>query len=73
LLLLRDILGVRIIAMEYRGYGLYCEEKSSEGFLIDALAVYDYINRELSIPEKDIYLFGRSIGSTAACWIGSQR
>lgn len=73
LLLLRDILGVRIIAMEYRGYGLYRESKSSEGLLIDALAVYDYINREMCIPEHDIYLFGRSLGCTPSCWIGSQR
>jgi len=71
LTLLRDILGVRIFAMEYRGYGLYREEKSSDGLLIDALAVYDYINRDMCIPEQDIFLFGRSLGCTPACWIGS--
>lgn len=49
--MLRDILGVRIIAMEYRGYGLYREDRSSDGLLIDALAVYDYIVREMCVPE----------------------
>ena len=56
LTVLKDILGVRIIAMEYRGYGLYNEDKSSDGLLIDSLAVYDYINREMGVPEEDIYL-----------------
>lgn len=42
--MLRDCLGVSIIAMEYRGYGIYNEDKSSDGLLIDALSVYDFIN-----------------------------
>ena len=45
LTMLRDILQMRVIAMEYRGYGLYQEDKSSDGLLVDGLAVYDYINK----------------------------
>ena len=30
--------------MEYRGYGIYNEDKSSEGLLEDALRVYDFVN-----------------------------
>lgn len=59
--------------MEYRGYGLYRKEKSSDGLLIDSLAVYDYINKEMGVAEADIYLQGRSLGCTPACWIGSMR
>jgi len=33
LTILREKLQMRIIAMEYRGYGLYQVEKSSEGLL----------------------------------------
>jgi hypothetical protein len=57
--------------MEYRGYGLYKQEKSSDGLLIDALTVYDYMTTEFGIPEEDIVLCGRSIGCTPACWIAS--
>jgi len=56
LTMLRDILQVRIIAMEYRGYGLYQEDKSSDGLLIDSLVVYDYIHKEMGVAESDIYL-----------------
>ena len=38
---LRDIFGLRIIAMEYRGYGIYREEKSSEALLMDAVVMDD--------------------------------
>lgn len=73
LTLLRDMLQMRVIAMEYRGYGLYQEEKSSEGLLVDSLAVYDFIHREMAIEELDIYIKGRSLGCTPACFIGSMR
>lgn len=57
--------------MEYRGYGIYRVDKSSDGLLIDALTVYDYVTKELGFLEEDIILFGRSIGGTPACWIAS--
>jgi hypothetical protein len=47
---LRDTIGVRIIAMEYRGYGLYGgTEKSSCGLLQDALTVYDFMVNHMEI------------------------
>ena len=57
--------------MEYRGYGVYNEDKSSEGVLMDALMVYDYINKVMKIPEEDIMIHGRSLGCTPSCFIGS--
>lgn len=69
---LRVTLGVRIIAMEYRGYGLYgASEKSSSGLLDDALTVFDYIRDHMEVPESDILLFGRSLGCSAASYIAS--
>ena len=59
--------------MEYRGYGIYNEDKSSEGLLEDALCVYDFVNQRFGIPENDIYVFGRSLGCSPACYIGSKR
>lgn len=39
----RESLGVRVLVMEYRGYGLYGgAAKSAEGVLADALAVFDF-------------------------------
>lgn len=73
LTILREKLQMRIIAMEYRGYGLYQVEKSSEGLLEDSVTVYDYIHRQMGIAEADIYVMGRSLGCTPACFIGSKR
>jgi hypothetical protein len=42
--IIRECLGTSIIAMEYRGYGIYNDDKSSDGLLIDALSVYDFVN-----------------------------
>lgn len=71
---LRETLGVRIIAVEYRGYGLYGGvSKCSEGFLEDALTVYDFVSKEMKVPQSDILLFGRSLGCTAVSFIASQR
>lgn len=40
---LRELLGVRVIAMEYRGYGLFGgSAKSSTDVLEDALTVFDF-------------------------------
>lgn len=70
---MNEVFELRIIAMEYRGYGIYNSQKSSDGLLMDALVVYDYIKHKFKIPESDIIVMGRSLGCTAASWIGSRR
>ena len=39
--------------------------------LNDALYIYDYINKVLGIDEKDIILFGRSMGSGPVTHVAS--
>ena len=42
---LRERLGVRILAMEYPGYGLHgYESKDTKRLQQDALTVYDFVN-----------------------------
>jgi pimeloyl-ACP methyl ester carboxylesterase len=70
----KEILGLRVVAMEYRGYGLYgSKAKCAEKLLQDALKVYDFIRDEMCVDEQDILLFGRSLGCAAATSIASQR
>ena len=59
--------------MEYPGYGLYNGSPNSDRVLQDALTVYDHLNISLGIAESDILIFGRSIGSSPACYLGNQR
>ena len=66
---LRETLGVRVIAVEYRGYGLYGGVgKNSERFLDDALTVFEFVRKEMLVPQSDIILFGRSLGCTAVSY-----
>lgn len=48
---------------------LTCEENILE----DAVYVYDYVNRVLGVEEKNIIIFGRSMGSGPACHVASKR
>lgn len=71
---LQDILGVSIIAMEYRGYGLYGgATKCSNAVLEDALEVFDFAVKILKVKPNDIFLHGRSIGCSLAAHVARYR
>jgi abhydrolase domain-containing protein 17 len=48
-------------------------EANEENILDDALYAYDYINLVLGIEEKNIIVFGRSMGSGPATHVASKR
>ena len=61
------------MAMEYPGYGLYYGSTNADKLLDDALCVYDHMINELDVAETDIIVFGRSIGSSPACYVAKHR
>ena len=48
-------------------------ESNEENILDNAVYVYDYVNKVLGIDEKNIIVFGRSMGSGPACHVASKR
>jgi len=70
---IRESLNMNMIVVEYPGYSIYKEQKSSDKILSDALAVYDYLTEKLNINEDNIYIFGRSIGTSPALFLSSKR
>ncbi|MEA2029155.1 MAG: alpha/beta hydrolase [Campylobacterota bacterium] len=57
------------IAFNYRGYG-QSEDKASKKYILqDALKIYDYFNQKYSIET----VMGRSLGSSVATYLASQR
>ena len=62
---------VSILGMEYPGYGLYegngtaSEEKIKE----DAEYIYKFCLHDMGIQERDIMVFGRSMGSGPAAFL----
>ena len=70
----RRRLNVRVLAVEYPGYGLFGYESSdSETMLKDALTVYDFAVSVLKVREQDIFCFGRSIGCSVATYLAKHR
>eukprot|EP00347_Sterkiella_histriomuscorum_P003243 403365040 len=70
---LKNCLKLSVLAMEYPGYGLYHGSPDSDQMLEDALYLYDHLIYELGVAQSDIIIFGRSIGSSAACHVAKQR
>lgn len=61
------------LLINYRGFGKSTGKPSQAALFIDALAIYDYLVSHFHIPPDKIYLMGRSIGSSVASYVASQR
>eukprot|EP00357_Protocruzia_adherens_P003311 CAMPEP_0115020588 /NCGR_PEP_ID=MMETSP0216-20121206/30266_1 /TAXON_ID=223996 /ORGANISM="Protocruzia adherens, Strain Boccale" /LENGTH=305 /DNA_ID=CAMNT_0002392553 /DNA_START=48 /DNA_END=962 /DNA_ORIENTATION=- len=69
---LRNALMVHVIAMEYPGYGVYAGSPSATKISEDAEHLYRYLTKTLLWSEKNIMLFGRSIGSGPATLLANK-
>ena len=59
---------------EYPGYTIYNVPKSSQKCFDDALIIYDFCLKNMkNLTEKNIYIFGRSLGTGPSIYISSQR
>ena len=65
---------MHILAVEYPGYGLYKTSKPNENQMKeDAEIVYLYLTKTIGIKEKNIILFGRSMGSGPSTYLSAKR
>jgi fermentation-respiration switch protein FrsA (DUF1100 family) len=58
--------GVSVLGVGYRGYGKSSGKPSEKGIYKDGAAAFRYAVDSLGYKSKDIFICGRSIGSTAA-------
>lgn len=65
-------LGVDIVLVDYRGYGLSQGKPDEQGLYLDGVAIYDSVVKHGIRPE-DIVLFGRSLGGAIAVEVALQR
>ena len=70
---LRSSLKVNVLAVEYPGYGIYKEASgcNSEKITEDCDYVYQYVIQETGLKEKDLLMFGRSMGSGPATYLSA--
>ena len=59
-------IGVNVIGVGYRGYGKSEGSPSEEGIYRDGEAIFEYATSELGFREENIFILGRSIGTTVA-------
>ena len=59
-------MGYDLIISGYRGYGRSSGKPSEKGIFIDARTVLSYVINTLNYELGDIYIYGRSLGTTAA-------
>ncbi len=65
-------LGLNVLIIDYRGYGLSSGEPSERGLFRDARAAWDYLVSERQIAPADILIFGRSLGGAVAVDLAAQ-
>ncbi len=68
----QQYLPVNILLYDYRGYGRSEGTPSEEGLFADARASYRWLVDVKGIAPEQIVLFGRSLGSAVACYLGTQ-
>ena len=65
---------INILVPEYPGYSIYDAPHDPDICLENTLIIYDYIlNNIKNFTEKNIYIFGRSLGACLAIYLSSKR
>ena len=70
---LLDSLSASLLLINYRGFGKSTGQPGEKNLFADALAIYDYLFKTHKIIPDNIWLIGRSIGSSIAAYVASQR
>jgi fermentation-respiration switch protein FrsA (DUF1100 family) len=66
-------MGCNVLLISYRGYSKSSGKPSEKGINIDGESALDYANKTLGYSNEDIFIFGRSLGSTVAVEISQSR
>lgn len=66
-------MGMNVLLVDYRGFGLSEGRPSEKGMYKDAMAAYSHLVAERRVPENKIVVYGRSIGSAAAVDLAQNR
>ena len=66
-------LHMNVIIVEYPGYSIYQSEPSTDKILENTTIIYDFIKNIFQLNDKNIFIFGRSIGTSPAIYLASKR
>jgi len=63
--------GYAVLMPDYRSFGKSTGELTEENFFSDTLLIYEWARRKF--PNAAMIIYGRSMGSAAACYLASKR
>ncbi|NOY22513.1 MAG: alpha/beta hydrolase [Acidobacteria bacterium] len=69
----RRLTDYSVLLLNYRGYGRSEGRPGQAALFGDALRVFDQITVEMNISSAEVVLFGRSLGSSVAAFVGGKR
>ena len=70
----RSYLNMNVLFVEYPGYSLYLDPKpESVKIFSDAIVVYDWVKKKFHLSDDQIFVFGRSLGTSPAIYLASQK
>ena len=68
----RSYLNMNIIFVEYPGYSIYIDQNSeSDKIFSDSIIVYEEIKKKFNLSDDQIFIFGRSLGTSTAIYLAS--
>ena len=66
-------LRMNVLIVEYPSYSIYLSEPSADELIENTVIIYDFVKKVFNIEDKNIYIFGRSIGTSPAIYLASKR
>ena len=70
----RSYFNMNVLFVEYPGYSLYLDPKpESIKIFSDAIVVYDWVKKKFNLSDDQIFVFGRSLGTSPAIYLSSQK
>ena len=65
-------MGYGTLLVDYRGYGRSSGKPSEQGTYKDAEAAWRWLTGTRGVPERDIVVFGESLGGAVAAWLAER-
>ncbi len=65
-------MGLAVLAVDYRGYGMSAGKPDEHGLYEDARTSWQYLTRELGMPARGLIIMGRSLGCAVAAHLASE-
>ena len=70
----RSYLNMNVIFVEYPGYSIYMDKgQESKKIFSDSIIVYNWIKEKFNITDNQIFIYGRSLGTSPAIYLSSQK